>query len=266
MKENLKEKGSISLFVLITCLFFTVILGGVYIASMNKLHVQEQSVSQIQENYTRNVAAAGEYASGMTTMSKEEILEIVKEYIETNTDYVSKTEILDKTYPIGSIYISTSSTNPGNLFGGTWQNYGQGRTLVGIDSSQSKFATVNATGGNSTVKLTTANLPSHNHSIPSLSGSTSSSGSHSHTAWVYINQSGYGTTIPVNSHFLEWGGAGWTGDTLYDRNVGSFPTNASGGHTHSITTNASTTGSTGSTTAFDVQNPYVVVYMWKRVS
>lgn len=28
--------------------------------------------------------------------------------------------LLDKTYPINSIYMSTSSTNPKDLFGGTW--------------------------------------------------------------------------------------------------------------------------------------------------
>jgi peptidoglycan hydrolase CwlO-like protein len=30
----------------------------------------------------------------------------------------------DTVYPVGSIYISTSSTNPSSLFGGTWKSYG----------------------------------------------------------------------------------------------------------------------------------------------
>ena len=38
-------------------------------------------------------------------------------------------------YPVGSIYLSTSSTNPSNFIGGTWVAYGQGRTLVGVGTS-----------------------------------------------------------------------------------------------------------------------------------
>lgn len=29
-------------------------------------------------------------------------------------------ELIDIVYPVGSVYISTNSTNPGNLFGGSW--------------------------------------------------------------------------------------------------------------------------------------------------
>lgn len=77
----------------------------------------------------------------------------------TNTTY------LNKVYPVGSIYISTSSTNPGTLFGGTWQAYGTGRTLVGIDSSQTEFNTAGKTGGEKTHTLTVNEMPSHSHII-----------------------------------------------------------------------------------------------------
>ena len=43
-------------------------------------------------------------------------------------------------------------------------------------------------------------------------------------------------------------------------------TNASAGaHTHTITTTASTSGSVGSGTAFTNLQPYITVYMYKRV-
>ena len=54
------EKGAITLFVLLICLFFTFLLVGAYIKTMNRLHVQEQEVQQIHDNYLRNVEMADE--------------------------------------------------------------------------------------------------------------------------------------------------------------------------------------------------------------
>ena len=43
---------------------------------------------------------------------------------------ISGTDIFGKIYPVGSVYISTVSTNPGTLFGiGTWVSIGSGRVL-----------------------------------------------------------------------------------------------------------------------------------------
>lgn len=66
-------------------------------------------------------------------------------------------------YPIGSIYMSISSTNPTNLFGGTWVAWGAGKVPVGIDSSQTEFSTVEKTGGEKTHILTVNEMPSHTH-------------------------------------------------------------------------------------------------------
>ena len=38
------------------------------------------------------------------------------------------TNFLNKIYPVGSIYISTASTNPSTFLGGTWEAYGKGQT------------------------------------------------------------------------------------------------------------------------------------------
>lgn len=50
-----KERGAITLYVLLACLFFVFILSGIYITSINKLQTQEQNVKQIQENYSREI-------------------------------------------------------------------------------------------------------------------------------------------------------------------------------------------------------------------
>lgn len=34
-------------------------------------------------------------------------------------------------YPVGSVYITYNNVNPGTFLGGTWERFGQGRTLVG---------------------------------------------------------------------------------------------------------------------------------------
>ena len=76
-------------------------------------------------------------------------------------------------FPVGSIFISVVSTNPSTLLGyGTWSAFGAGRTLVGLDSGQTEFDSVEETGGSKTHTLTTAEIPAHTHSIPFTSGST----------------------------------------------------------------------------------------------
>lgn len=62
-------------------------------------------------------------------------------------------------WPIGSIYLSVSSANPTKCFGGTWQQIAKGRTLVGVDSTQTEFNTVKKTGGEKTHKLIISELP-----------------------------------------------------------------------------------------------------------
>lgn len=54
-------------------------------------------------------------------------------------------------YPVGSVYITYNNVNPGTFLGGTWERFGQGRTLVGEgtgnDGSTSMSFTSNNTGG-----------------------------------------------------------------------------------------------------------------------
>ena len=54
---------------------------------------------------------------------------------------------LEAIYPVGSIYMSVVSTNPGTLFGGTWSAWGAGRVPVGIDPGDADFDTAEETGG-----------------------------------------------------------------------------------------------------------------------
>lgn len=74
--------------------------------------------------------------------------------------------ILDKLRPVGSIYISYTSTNPSSLFGGTWTAYAPARTLLTTTSASE----VGSTGGSFTHTLTTNEMPSHRHNMKYYSG------------------------------------------------------------------------------------------------
>lgn len=78
-------------------------------------------------------------------------------------DDKSKVDLLDWVYPVGSIYMSVNSTDPGTLFGGTWVAWSVGRVPVGINPSDTDFATSQKTGGAKTVTLTAKQIPSHTH-------------------------------------------------------------------------------------------------------
>nr|DAG69817.1 MAG TPA: Baseplate wedge protein [Caudoviricetes sp.] len=72
------------------------------------------------------------------TSTKEELTELI------NTT-------LDSIYPVGSVYISLTSANPGDYLKGTWEQFAQGRTLIGVgegsDGTNTQSFAVNDTGG-----------------------------------------------------------------------------------------------------------------------
>lgn len=72
---------------------------------------------------------------------------------------------VDKFYPVGSVYTSVNDINPSTLFGGTWERFAAGRTLVGVDTEQTEFNTVKKQGGAKTVTLNVNQIPAHNHKV-----------------------------------------------------------------------------------------------------
>ena len=62
-------------------------------------------------------------------------------------------------YQVGDLYLTTRSDNPSTIFGGTWELFGPGRTLVCINTSDTPLNAAKKTGGS------TNPLTSHNHSI-----------------------------------------------------------------------------------------------------
>lgn len=142
---------------------------------------------------------------------------------------LKNTEIdLDAIYPVGAVYISVSSTDPGTLFGGTWAAFAAGRAIVGLDGGQTEFDTAEETGGAKTHTLTTGEIPAHTHSA-----------------------SGAGSNM--------------YNDTLTIANAGGVSRNVVSVTAAASNQNA-TIGSAGGGGAHNNLQPYIVVYMWKRTA
>lgn len=91
-------------------------------------------------------------------------------------DTGSTENLLNKTYPVGSIYMSVNSTDPSTLFGGTWERL-KGRFLIGAGAvadtnSNTRFGSLGAekpdiasgeTGGEYYHQLNATEMPEHNH-------------------------------------------------------------------------------------------------------
>ena len=76
-----------------------------------------------------------------------------------------KKDLLEKVYPIGSYYWSSSNISPSEIFGGTWTKI-IGRFLFASDS----YHNVDQTGGEERVTLKISEIPFHSHqfTIPAL--------------------------------------------------------------------------------------------------
>ena len=213
----------------------------------------------------------------------------IKDKLNTLIDEVDtfQNNLFINTHPVGSIYITTNSDEStaekmNALYGGTWEAYGVGKTLVGIDTSDTNFNTIDKTGGSDTqsITLTTENLPGHSHTVTPTgtitstftgsSATTSSNGSHSHTFSMKVSSteaSGYGL------YYHQ--------DGFYNRVYVTNGTTTSGtiaAHTHTLTAvgtvtstfkgSSVTTSSVGSSSPISVSTlqPYTTVYMWRRVA
>ena len=159
-------------------------------------------------------------------------------------------------YPVGSIYMTTNATNPGDLFGGTWARWGSGRVPVSVNSNDANFNTVEKTGGAATVTLTSSQIPSHAHTVPAHNhaAAASTEGSHAH-------------------HVQRWQAANYVSGGQSYLAQGSIDTNSAtssaGEHTHTITIGnkaAFNTTATGGSGAHSNLQPYITCYMWKRTA
>ena len=148
-------------------------------------------------------------------------------YVWKEVAFVDNAKLLNKIYPIGSIYISVNQTSPASFIGGTWQALDEGRTL---------WTTTTAGQGGTTVS---AGLPNIEGAVNSVT-----------TATTWDTEATANGAFSLGSSIVQMattGQQGWKGflTPMY------FDANDS----NTIYGNSTT-----------VQPPAYRVYMWKRTA
>lgn len=148
--------------------------------------------------------------------------------------------LLNHIYPVGSIYMSTSATNPTNFFGGTWVAWGAGRVPVGFNGGDGNFNSSEKTGGSKTINI------EHNHGLSNARAAVGRADSS--LATMSYTSGGNPHNVYFDREFSYYGGI-------------------SGGSKHATDTSL-IYGNTnnGGSTAASVLQPYIVCYMWKRTA
>lgn len=243
----------------------------VFLITISILLFTMSNTKSLNDSINNKVVQNIEYGDNSSINDiQNQLKELQEKYAElAAADETLSLKQINKIYPVGSIYITTT-TSPATLFSGTeWTLYSKGTMLMGYDGTK----TVGSSDGSSTATLTTSNLPSHSHSFtPSgtitngLTITTASAGSHTHTLSGVM-----GWPLTGDGSTKNYAYSGWAQTTgVYSKNI--TKTESAGSHTHTVNMSGSltfkgtagTTGKTGSGTAFSVQNPYTVVYIYKR--
>ena len=144
---------------------------------------------------------------------------------------------LNKIFPVGAVYITYDKKNPGTFLGGTWEQFGQGRTLVGEGtgndgSTSMSFTSENRQYGEYKHKLSVSEMPSHRHGT--------NDGWDGYSAIDYrIGKSIKFTTLMTNKNIST--------DSIYQND-------------------STVTNSVGGSQSHNNIQPSLVVYFWKRIA
>ncbi len=195
--------------------------------------------------------------------------------------------MLDKIYPVGSVYISTDCKNITEVhdkIGGEWEVYASGRTLVSAgtytkDDGNAIIYNIGEKGGNVFVTLNSSNIPS----LP-VTGTTNSTGNGYNISYTYTTRGTSSATSMTyrlvyaagdgraSNHFTGFNGTNGYKDftdnnfpgAAHGHNYNDYYANKISGveaHTHTFTGNYTN----NNVKDISIQNPYIVVYMYKRV-
>jgi hypothetical protein len=197
--------------------------------------------------------------------------------------------------PVGSLYTSTLSTNPGTLLGrGTWSAFGAGRIMIGRDAADADFDTAEETGGSKTSSALIAHThiqDAHTH-VQNSHNHTQDAHTHTQNAHTHVQDAHNHTQNSFAPRIINSGTAGTVGvqgasaasnanasnsvttatnqaATATNQNATAVNQNATATNQVATAVNQDATAtnqSAGSGTSFSLMNPYIVVYSWKRTA
>lgn len=212
------------------------------------LNVNSSGAKPIKKNDGSSLAigdlVAGGYYEFVYDSGEDEWLVLNLVYTLDQTSLF--TTMLGGLYPVGSLLTTTVSTDPGTadyffsgITFGTWEAFAAGKVMVGIDSSDTDFDTVEETGGAKTHTLTQAEM-NHNHQ------------------W-YNNAAGGSNNKRIELSTNTSAGS-------YDDEADVSPFSSSSDIFSNLYTD-NNRGITGeSVTAHNNLQPYIVTYIWKRTA
>ena len=147
--------------------------------------------------------------------------------VGTQSNIISS--IIDVAYPVGSIYISSSTVHPSIVFGGVWERFAEDKFLLSAGSTYAN----GSTGGSATVTLTSAQsgVPAHTHKYQDYNTT--------YTLKTTNRKPGTSTAVAYGTSLTAGGGA--------TERTSSNNTAANASQAH------------------ENMPPYLAVYMWKRV-
>jgi len=207
-------------------------------------HSYEPSNANIQTHVTAAHAPAGAQANAAITKAE------IEAKLTGELSSHSHAGGGGPAFPVGSVFIAVVATDPATLLGyGTWAALAAGRVLVGLDSGDPNFDTVEETGGAKTVAASAQTfagtestaIVNHLHTLATGSGATG-------------NFSQVIGTVDTSS--------GGTGATPTQTALGTRSGNPVAGGVASYT--PAGTNTPGAATS--VVQPYITVYMWKRTA
>lgn len=161
------------------------------------------------------------------TTTKEELTSLINTTIDNTINSI---------YPIGSVYISLTETNPGTYLKGVWEEFGQGRTLIGEGTGNDGSNTMNFTAG-----------------------STGGKYEHNHTYGIKLNDY-YSNISNLNLRNSDDTWKEGVNDGVRKAYVNSACQEAN------KEINSQTFKIEASTSNSITMHPYITVYFWKRVN
>lgn len=217
------------------------------------LYVKNTTISSIEASGNKHV-----FGTDGADVKLYDIVDNVSEFGEglPTEDAVSKYVkqiILNTVCRVGNIIITTTSDNPSTYLGGTWVAWGSGKVPVGVNTSDTDFATVEQTGGEKTHTLTVDELAEHEHS-----GTSSSMSTEGYTKQIGISGTVLGYTGTI-THTVKIETVNNTSQKAYYID-GAVP----GGVITKVTQDYAVKAGGGM--SHNNLQPYITCYMWKRTA